>query len=426
MVVFLFGRLNMGARKSGLGWIKSFGRLEVRIALLLLSCACAGAEVTDPAQMLERMRANFVFETGTSIGNRIEAEVTWRMKEDGPALRSGNVVDQWLVLSDGERFGTERYRQSPDGNRKTRNVYLAEERREFEFDLNATGEGAVAGKLGIWHQFNRGPNRRLPLQDYLDRVLGPPNRWGFMYDSLELTKEMVPIDGRPCHEIRGEWNGRDFTFWLDPDFGYLPRQYTIQVTHGSESSGRRRGWRNPSDLRLLAPPPELNQNVIPRRSEERLSAVELTQRDGRFYLGSAMLERTQHFESGATYSERAMLRTGDFVSGERRDVNAFLEFDGLLRNGTPVEEIRQGDRDNPDTVERYILSEGRKLPTYGSFSDYLIDLRQDLLRLGRDFSLQNLQRIDSKFLIAVCAVAALLINGGIAYASYRKNRAKPS
>jgi hypothetical protein len=53
-------------------------------------------------------------------------------------------------------------------------------------------------------------------------------------------------------------------------------------------------------------------------------------------------------------------------------------------------------------------------------------LRDDLRRLGRDFSLQNLQRIDSKFLIAVCAIAALLINGGIAYANYRKNRTKPS
>jgi hypothetical protein len=239
----------------------------------------------DPMQMLESMRANFVLESGTAIGNRIEAEASWRMKEDGPALRAGSVVDQWQVLSDGERFGTERFRRSPDGDRRTRTVYQGEERREFEFDLSATGKGAVAGKLNIRHQFFFGPNIRLPLQDYLDRLCGPPGRRGFTYDSLELAMEKVPVDGHLCHEIRGSWSGRDFTFWLDPEFGYLPRKYTMKVSHGDEFSGRRRGWRNPADQRLLLPPPEIDQNVIPLRSEENLSAVEFIQRDGRFPSG---------------------------------------------------------------------------------------------------------------------------------------------
>ena len=79
-----------------------------------------------------------------------------------------------------------------------------------------------------------------------------------------------------------------------------------------------------------------------------------------------------------------------------------------------------------ESLQCYVLTGGQRLPASRSFKDYFGDLRDDLSRLGRDFSLQNLQRLDSKFLIAVCAVAALLINGGIAYASYRKNRAKPS
>lgn len=122
------------------------------------------------AEMLDRMRSNFILESGTAIGNRIEAEVTWRMKKDGPALRSGSVVDQWQVLSDGDRYGTERFRQSPDGDRKTRAVYLDDELREFEFDLTASGETAVAGELKIRHQARRGPFIRLPLLDYLDRL----------------------------------------------------------------------------------------------------------------------------------------------------------------------------------------------------------------------------------------------------------------
>jgi hypothetical protein len=120
------------------------------------------------------------------------------------------------------------------------------------------------------------------------------------------------------------------------------------------------------------------------------------------------------------------LQTGDYVFAGHRDVNGFLDFDGLIRNGTPVEEIWSGDPENPERVERYILFDGKKLPHYGSFKEYMSDLGNDLARLSRDFSLQNLQRIDSKFLITVCAVAALLINGGIAYANYRKNRPKPS
>lgn len=426
MVVFLLGRLDIVLRRSARGWIKSFGLSGVRIALGFLCCAPVGAEVTDPVQMLDRMRANFVIESGTSIGNRIEAEVTWRMKEDGPVLRSGNVVDQWHVLCEGGRYGTERYRQSPDGNRRTRSVYQGDERREFVFDLNATGEGAVAGEVSIHHQFNRGPTIRLPLQEYLDRLCGPPGRRGFGYELLESAKERVPVDGHLCHEIQGAWSGRNFTFWLDPEFGYLPRKYTINLIHRDEFSGRRSGWRNPADLRMLAPPPELSQGVAPIRSEERLSEVEIMQRDGRFYMARAVLERTQYFDGGAVYSHRAVLQTGDYVFAGHRDVNGFLDFDGLIRNGTPVEEIWSGDPENPERVERYILFDGKKLPHYGSFKEYMSDLGNDLTRLSRDFSLQNLQRLDSKFLIAVCAVAALLINGGIAYANYRKNRPKPS
>ncbi len=428
VVVLLVKKLGMGMRRTQTGWLRPRGRLGVRIALGFVLCACAGAEETEPGPMLERMRANFVIESGTSIGNHIEAEVTWRMKEGGPALRSGNVVDQWHVLGEGERYGTERFRQSPDGNRRTRTVYQGGERREFEFDLNAAGEEAVTGEFHILHQFNRSPTIRLPLQEYLDRVLSPPNRGGFvlLYEFLEIAEEMASIDGHPCHEIRGKWNGRNFTLWLDPAYGYLPRQYTVQVVHAAEFSGRRRGWRDPAEMRLLAPPPELGQRVIPIRSEERLSAVELMQRGGRFYMANAVLERTQYIEGGAVYSHRAVLQTGDYVFGGRRDVTGFLDFDGLIRNGTPVEEIWPGDRENPERVERYVLSDGKKLPHYGSFKEYMGDLGNDLARLSRDFSIENLQRIDSKFLVAVCAAAALLINGGIAYANYRKNRPKPS
>ena len=78
-----------------------------------------------------------------------------------------------------------------------------------------------------------------------------------------------------------------------------------------------------------------------------------------------------------------------------------------------------------ESLQRYVLTGGQRLPASRSFKDYFGDLRDDLSR-GKDFSLQNLQCLDSKFLIAVCAIAALLINGGIAYASYRKNRTKPS
>lgn len=412
--------------KSGQPWGRSLMRWGSALALAFLSGQWVDAQVMDPAQMLDRMRSNFVLESGSAIGNRIEAEVTWRLKKDGPALRSGSVVDQWQVLSDGNRYGTERFRQSPDGDRKTRIVYLDDELREFEFNLTASGETAVTGDLKIRHQFPRGPFIRLPLLDYLDRLCGPPGRAGFIYSSLRLNEELVNVDGHPCHEITGEWNGREFTFWLDPEYGYLPRQYSLQVTHSMERSGRRRGWRDPRELRLLVPPPELSQIAIPVRTEERLSAVELAQRGDRFIIATAVLDRTQLFEGGSEYSERSILNTGDYVSEARRDVNGFLEFKGLIRDGTRVEEFWPAIGATPESLQRYVLTGGQRLPASRSVKDYFGDLREDLSRLGRDFSLQNLQRIDSKFLIAVCAVAALLINGGIAYASYRKNRAKPS
>jgi len=424
--VFLVKRMNDGSHQEGHARLAVLARWGNVVALVFLCCFRSDAQVTEPAQMFERMRSNFLLESGASIGNRIEAEVAWRLEKDGPALRSGRVVDQWLVLSDGERYGTERFRQSPDGDRKTRTVYLDEQTREFEFDLTASGETAVAGKLNIRHQFRRGPFIRLPLLDYLDRLCGPPGRNGFDFAALTLKEAMVDVNGHPCHEISGDWNGREFTFWLDPEFGYLPRRYSIQVDHSREFSGRRRGWRDPRDLRLLAAPPELSQNTLPVRTEERLSDATLAQRNGRFIIATASLDRTQYFDGGSTYSERSVLNTGDYVSSARRDVKGFLEFDGLIRDGTQVEEFWPSTNATPESVERYTLTGGQRLPASRSFKDYLGDLREDLGRLGRDFSLQNLQRIDSKFLIAVCAIAALLINGGIAYANYRKNRTKPS
>ncbi|MBL7648597.1 MAG: hypothetical protein JNK74_20670 [Candidatus Hydrogenedentes bacterium] len=424
--MFLVKRMNDGSRREGHARLAVLARWGNVVALVFLCCFRSDAQVTEPAQMFERMRSNFLLESGASIGNRIEAEVTWRLEKDGPALRSGRVVDQWLVLSDGERYGTERFRQSPDGDRKTRTVYLDEERREFEFDLTVSDEVAVAGKLSIRHGFGRGPYIRLPLLNYLDRLCGPPGRFGFGYKALADKGQLVEVDGHPCHEITGEWNGRIFTFWLDPEFGCLPRRYTIQVTHASEASSRRRGWRDSRDERLLAPPPVIDQNTIPVRTEELLSVTELARQSGHFVIETAVLERTQYFDGGSVCSERIILKTGDYASDGRLDIPGFLEFKGLMRDGTPVQEYWPEPGNAPDSVERYTLTGGQRLPASRSFKDYLGDLREDLGRLGRDFSLQNLQRIDSKFLIAVCAIAALLINGGIAYASYRKNRTKPS
>jgi hypothetical protein len=55
----------------------------------------------------------------------------------------------------------------------------------------------------------------------------------------------------------------------------------------------------------------------------------------------------------------------------------------------------------------------------------LSELSLDLKRLATDFNLENLRQVDSMFLVAVCATLAVLINGGIAYASHRRKKAEP-
>jgi hypothetical protein len=106
------------------------------------------------------------------------------------------------------------------------------------------------------------------------------------------------------------------------------------------------------------------------------------------------------------------------------DSDDFLSFAGLLRDGTPVEET-VGGRFEPVSVNYFVFKDGVMVPSSAPVSSYFRGLWSALKTLVTDFSLENLRRVDSMFLVAVCAFAALLANGIIAYLSYCRSKARP-
>jgi hypothetical protein len=113
------------------------------------------------------------------------------------------------------------------------------------------------------------------------------------------------------------------------------------------------------------------------------------------------------------------MTTTDFVLDEAPDALEFLAFHGLLKDGTPVEERTRRHRQAPDLVKHYIWQQGDSLSAPAGSKSYWSQLWGGLNMLATDFSMENLRRVDGTFLVAVCATAALLVNGAMAYRAYR-------
>lgn len=392
--------------------------------IVALSCATAPGQEPTATGVVGAMMENLTFPRNASMNLKVESRGTWH---NAPAAEvapySGTLVDQWRTTSDAERYGRELLRESPAGRSQSRMVFHGSQRWTFEFDTGAPPDAAIAGRVVIRNRALRGSRWHMPIVDYFDRIFVFPGRSFDNYELLEADTTMVPIDGHPCHLVRGEWNGREFAFWLDPEFGYLPRQYTMRLLHSNEEYFGSRGAPGPVENRMLAPTEmqELLDNPI--ESEERLSSVDLQQVEDKYYIAAATLEKTRTYPGGVSHTEHLTFQCSDFSLAPASDANDFLSFAGLLRDGTPAEES-VGGRFEPETIKYYEFKDGELAPARLGGGVYFRELWGNLKTLATDFSLENLRRLDSMILIGICAAAALLINGAMAYAAYRKKRAK--
>jgi hypothetical protein len=291
---------------------------------------------------------------------------------------------------------------------------------EFEYDLDAGADSDILGRLIVRRRFIRGARWRMPIVEYLDRAFVVPGRYPDGYKSLEVIQEPEEVDGHPCQVIHGIWLGRDFTFWLDPEYDYLPRRYTMRMDHASV------GFQGPEAVpvrggrRIFVPPQMEDLLSRPVVSEETLSEVTLKEEEGRKYIAGATLDKTVTFEGNISYSEHVIMQATSFSLLALPEASAFLAFDGLLRDGTPVEERVDGRRSTRDIVNHYVIRQGVFVAEDVKLKPYFPQLWDDLRKLVTDFSLENLRRVDSTFLVVVCAILAISTNGALAYAACRR------
>jgi len=329
------------------------------------------------------------------------------------------VVDRWTVKSDNEWVGRELDRQSPAGPARIRTVFRGEERWEFTNDLNAGPDAPLLGFLDVYHQNNRFPQRRAPFHDYVDRTFSLSG--GFFGDNTMLTGQptaMETIDGSPCNMVQGEWQGREFTFWLDPAFNYLPRKYTLQRR---TAPGRGFGGGPRPTERRIAPPPTLAAGLGELRTvAEELANVTLAREGKHAWIAGATLRRTETYGGGATLNETIKLTTEQFSAQASPETAAFLKFDGLLRDGTPATEYVRRDRSEPEEVFRNVIRNGKIALPEPTLRGWLAATWRDVDGFFHDFSIERIRELDTKVLIGICVVAALFVNGIVAWVAHRK------
>lgn len=402
------------------GLLRSFTRWACMGLLMAAYCPVASGQDRSGVEILDLMVGSLGFPTGATMSLSVDAESTWQNAPSAEvAPYTGTTVDRWDIKSDQSQFGKELYREAPGGSSRYRTVLVERRQWEFEFDLAAQPDAPVLGKLQVRGQFLRGPRWRVPIVDYFDRAFVRSRRFSDSYISVELQGTMEPIDGHACHVVRGFWNSREFVFWIDPEYDYLPRQYTMHLDHTREENQGAEAFAVRAALPINAPPEMAGLLASPLTTDERLSGVVVKRVSGRSYIAQATLEKNVTFEGGVVHHDRLAITTTDFVLEEAPDAHEFLAFHGLLKDGTPVEERTRRRRQAPDLVKQYLWNQGETVPTQASLASYWPQLWDDIQVLVTDFSMENLRRVDGTFLVAVCATAALLVNGAMAYRAYR-------
>lgn len=374
--------------------------------------------------MVESMKNSLYFPSGASLRMKVDGKSAWHnAPEAESAPYSTTRTDEWVARSDGDRYGKEMLRTAPDTVGRWRTVYVGRQQWVFEHDLGAAPDAPVLGRLFLRSPVSRGMRWRVPLTDYLERAFVMPSRFGDMTPPMELVGNKETIDGHLCQQVRGIWNDRQVSFWLDPEYGWLPRQYAMHVDLSLldyEAPDTIPGGVIPP---LLAPRGMERLAEKPQVLDERLSGIVL-ERSGNFnYIARATLERTTTFAGGITHTDSLTIAVSDVKFGVEPDAGPFLTFSDVLRDGTRMEEHIGGRRFTPAFLNYYIWKQGEFLPTVAPEEAYWTRLWNDLRRLTVDFNLENLKRVDSKFLMTVCAIAALSINGAMAYIAHRNKKA---
>lgn len=374
------------------------------------------------------MKAGLYFPAGALLQMKVESKGAWsNLPTTGGSAAETSRTDEWEARCDGERYGRELRRTSPDGTGRWRTVIWDRQVSVFSYDLDAPQDAPVIGKLYVRAPTGRGGMRwRMPLVDYLDRAFATPSRFGDLNPPMHLVNEDVNIDGHRCREIQGAWNDRQVTYWLDEESDWLPRKYTMHLEFAMQDFEPPDSLPGGAIPHLKAPDGANFAVDRPLTADEILSDIVLEKIGSQTYITRATLHRTLTFDGGVTYNETLTFDVHDLRYDNSLNNSPFFTFADVMRDGTPMEEHFGGRRFDPEIVNYYIWKKGQFVPSGGPDEPYWARLWHDLKRLSVDFSLENLRRLDTTFLMVVCALAALAINGAMVYNNYRKKKPEMS
>ena len=421
------GILGLGGRALNL-WGAPMCRVLLGLGLFPAAAhAQHTGEDTQVAIMVNSLKNNLNFPSGASLHMTVEGKGAWHNAPEAEvAPYSTKRTDAWVARSDSERFGKEVRRETPDGADRRRTVYVNREQWTFAYDLGAAPDAPILGQLVVRSPVPRGTRPRVPLTDYLDRAFVMPSRATDHSTSLNVVGDQVLIDGHLCQEVGGNWNNRQVSFWLDPEYGWLPRRYTMHLDCSLVEFDVLESFVGGATPPLLAPSGMEELLKSPQSVDERLSGIVLDRSGAQHYIARATLEKTVNFAGGVSHTENLILEVSELSFAPDPASGPFLTFSDVLRDGTPVEEHLGNRRLSAEQINYYAWQKGELLPAVPPSERYWPRLWNDLKRLAYDFSFENLKRVDSKFLMAVCTMAALTINGAMAYTAHRRKKSTVS
>jgi len=151
-----------------------------------------------------------------------------------------------------------------------------------------------------------------------------------LYDSHHLVQEppIEPIGSRFCFRVDGHLVGGRTTMWFDPDYGFLPRRWTVHKTGDDKLDGI-------SLYELPAQPlGVVNKTAKLLSVDLEYSFVELAEYDGNYFVTSATGMRVDRFEGGHVRTKVDRFRVLTFDPNP--DLDALGAFQPAFDNGQPI------------------------------------------------------------------------------------------
>lgn len=383
----------------------------------------ATGEELSSREMLVRMLEALAVPEGYEGSMTAQSQTSWAgSTRIGPEYE-GAFSDAWEYLRLDGRVGKESHRELPGGPRCTRVVTNDADIRSLEL----TTDHARAARIDIWPIRTESPSWGVPVLDYLDRGLPSPRA---LQGSRELdfpAAELVSLDGVPCYHIRFAWDRRHVEIWLDPEFNYLPRQYFLKLDywHHVDLRNVRAASRDPErPIRERMKVPEFMEEAMgrPLTSEERMFDVVLERAEGVPYIKRASIEKTMQLGDGITHLETITLESEAPRSlDDTTRARAFLDFDGLIPDETPV--VLRGEAGQEPVA--LVWRDGDLAPPHGSIVAMATGTWRGLRSFFADFSVDRVRELDTWVLAVACALVAVLVNVVLVFSARRRRRLEP-